>query len=208
MVDIDGKIKEGFANLPVKDKDILIVRLLIMLKLNEIVFYQNCKNCIFDSRGKHVMEYLVEEQKKHIEKLEIFAPTLPNELKIKFSGISHFLLSYGNGNSQNFPKASSPSGVQNEDSTEKLIDNDTIRLTANEEASNSDINYLVSAMQKKGDFRKINLKLLECLDDNSCGQLFHEILEDELRQQEMLAHNYNNLSNTGRWSEQFPIDTA
>jgi hypothetical protein len=199
MTKFNRRLVEILDNLPDDNRNVMIIRLLIMLKLNEMVHYQNCKDCVMDTKGKYLMEYLAEEQKKYIMQLEELAPDLPEELKKDFRELSEIMMT---------ERTEGLSAIQGVHSTESSkVDfsfmvqplDDVVLDQKQVFDSDADVTYLLTSIQKKGNELKLVQNLTDCLHDKACSEFFIQILEDEKNYHQMLIHNFNVLQNTGKW---------
>lgn len=194
MLNFDEKLQEVSKDISSEHKEALIVRLIIMLKMDEIVHYQNFKTMIKDPRGKEVMEYLAEEHKKHILELEQFAPTIPNELKNDFMDLSCLALrqkdkkSTGNGDI-----------VLIEIPDDKTLSKDD-SVEDGEDMDKTDQKFIESCIKRKGNSLSVFQRLTECIQSDKCQELLREISKDDSNHRDLLIHNYNSLQNKGEWA--------
>jgi hypothetical protein len=199
MTEFNERLVEILNDLTDDKRNVMIIRLLIMLKLNEMAHYQNCKDCVLDTQGKFLMEYLAEEQKKYILQLEELAPDLPEDLKKEFFELSEIMMSKrSEGLAELGDETSTVNTKLDLSFMSKPLDDPK---TEKKEIpyGEADVSYLLSSIQKKGNELKLVQNLTDCMIDNTCTEFFSQILEDEKNYHQLLIHNYNVLQNTGRW---------
>ncbi|UCH89326.1 MAG: hypothetical protein JSV49_01375 [Thermoplasmata archaeon] len=187
-------------NLSEENKNILVVRILIMCKMNEIMCYQNCKKSINDSHGKNLMEYMVETQKKDIMRLEEYAATLPDELKEEFTEVSNIILDQFKAEFSDLMELKTPATESSYDpSTDTFIG---FVPKIDENGKESDMVYLEGCIHRKGYAVRMHKTLLDCLNNNEIQDCFHNIIEEEENHQQLMVHHLNTLQNTGQWPEE------
>lgn len=199
LTDFNQRLKEILEKHSGMNRNAMIIRLMIMLKLNEMAYYHNCKSYVFDTRGKQLMEYLAEEQKKYIIQLEELSPGLPEELEDDFIELSGIMMK------------ERMKGLSSERES-GIVDTEPMNFSFVSEAvavnsymsihsltNGNDLDYLIMTLQKKNNELKLIRYLTDSLYDQNCSEFFIQILEDEREYHQLLTHNLNMLQNTGRW---------
>jgi len=199
--DFEERLESLIQKLSTEDRTTLMVRLLVFLKLNVIDYYLNCKNCIGDPRGRNLMDHLTSGQKKYLDTLEQMAPYLPEELENDYVEMSRLMVPLetvdipGISVMARRPVEPAEGDVLLELSNEPEVED------AEPTEPLEDEEYLLGSIEQKGWELKMIQKLSGCIHDNTCGEVFSKIIEEERQNMELLVSNYNYLRNNGKWPE-------
>jgi hypothetical protein len=201
MITYDTALDKILQNLSEENRDILLTKISIMFKLNEIIHYQNCKKSMLDPHGKELMELLIDNLESSIAQLESTQAVLPDELTEDFSEISDLILredqsgtafSTGDGNVVKIELGEPPT----EHISDELYESGVI-----DEIVARDRMYLETCLQKKIFSIRLHSKLFNCSDDIKCKRIFEEIVGQEKDVENLLVQNYQLLENTGKWRD-------
>lgn len=200
LEEFDDRLVKILENLSNEDKTALIVRLIIFLKLNVVDYYQNCKDCIPDPRGQFLMQYLTDSQMKQIDELEKMISHVPDSLQEEYIELSQLMVSLEDMDLPGMRLLGTPAREITEDAMSSMPMEDHEIDELSEVGNKRDLDLIDNSIYHKSWELKMIQRLSSCIHDNTCGEVFDRILEDEKQNQELLTQNLSLLKREGRWS--------